>query len=96
MLGPAGYRTRELVRERIEGQPRLRAIVGDRAYLGLAGLAARKGVSLDIKAKPAAPTSTPPDPSATGIRGNRPTTRWVTWAHPHRRLGIQLQALTGQ
>ena len=47
---------RELVRERIDGLPRLRAIVGDRAYRGLTRLAARKGVSLDIKAKPAGRT----------------------------------------
>lgn len=33
--------------------PRLRAIVGDRAYRGLERLARRKGLSLDIKAKPA-------------------------------------------
>jgi hypothetical protein len=44
---------RELLRERIDGLPRLRAIVGDRAYTGLARLVARKGLSLDIKRKPA-------------------------------------------
>jgi hypothetical protein len=44
---------RELLRERIDGLPRLRAIVADRAYTGLARLAARKGLSLDIKRKPA-------------------------------------------
>lgn len=43
---------RELLRERIDGLPRLRAIVGDRAYSGLARLAARKGLALDIKAPP--------------------------------------------
>jgi len=45
---------RVLLRERIATLPRLRAIVGDRAYAGLARGAARKGISLDIKAKPAA------------------------------------------
>jgi hypothetical protein len=35
------------------GLPRLRAIVGDRAYRGLARLAARKGLQLDVKAPPA-------------------------------------------
>lgn len=43
---------RELLRERIEGLPRLRAIVGDRAYRGLAKLAARQELALDIKAPP--------------------------------------------
>ena len=43
---------RELLRERIDGLPRLRAIVGDRAYRGLASLAARKHLALDIKAPP--------------------------------------------
>jgi hypothetical protein len=42
---------REVLRERIDGLPRLRAIVGDRAFTGLARLAARKGPSLDIKRK---------------------------------------------
>jgi putative transposase len=44
---------RELLRERMDGLPRLRAIVGDRAYRGLARLAERKHVALDIKAPPA-------------------------------------------
>ena len=44
---------RELLRERLPGLARLRAIVGDRAYRGLAKLAARKHVALDIKAPPA-------------------------------------------
>jgi len=44
---------RELVRERIDGLPRLRAIVGDRAYRGLAAIAARTGLALDIKRPPA-------------------------------------------
>ncbi len=43
---------RELLRERIDTLPRLRAIVGDRAYRGLAKLAARKRLALDIKAPP--------------------------------------------
>lgn len=44
---------RALLRERIEALPRLAAIVGDRAYRGLARLARRKGLALDIKAPPA-------------------------------------------
>lgn len=44
---------RELLRERIATLPRLRAIVGDRAYRGLERLARRKGLNLDIQAKPA-------------------------------------------
>ena len=44
---------RELLRERIDALPRLRAIVGDRAYRGLTRLAARKHLALDIKALPA-------------------------------------------
>ena len=44
---------RALVRDRIDGLPRLAAIVGDRAYRGLAKLAAHKGLALDIKAPPA-------------------------------------------
>ncbi len=43
---------RELLRERIDTLPRLRAIVGDRAYRGLAALAERKHIALDIKAPP--------------------------------------------
>jgi putative transposase len=41
------------VRDRIDGLPRLRAIVGDRAYRGLERLAARKGLALDIESPPA-------------------------------------------
>lgn len=44
---------RELLRVRVETLPRLRAIVGDRAYRGLTRLAARKGLALDVKAPPA-------------------------------------------
>jgi putative transposase len=44
---------RELLRDRLPGVARLRAIVGDRAYRGLAKLAARRHVALDIKAPPA-------------------------------------------
>lgn len=43
---------RELLRQRIDTLPRLRAIVGDRAYRGLEKLAARRQLSLDIKAPP--------------------------------------------
>ena len=44
---------RELLRERLPGLARLRAIVGDRAYRRLAKLAARKHIALDIRAPPA-------------------------------------------
>jgi len=43
---------RELLRERLAELPRVRAIVGDRAYCGLARLAERKHVRLDVKAPP--------------------------------------------
>jgi hypothetical protein len=42
-----------LLRNRIDELPRLAAIVGDRAYRGLAKLAERKHVALDIKVPPA-------------------------------------------
>lgn len=44
---------RALLRERIDTLPRLRAVVGDRAYRGLERLAARKRLALDIQAPPA-------------------------------------------
>jgi putative transposase len=47
---------RELLGDRLDGLPRVRAIVGDRAYRGLARLAERKRVVLDIKARPAGQT----------------------------------------
>ncbi|MCV0403889.1 MAG: transposase [Chloroflexi bacterium] len=43
---------RELLREHLADFPRLQAIVADRGYKGLAKLAARKQLKLDIKAKP--------------------------------------------
>jgi hypothetical protein len=43
---------RELLRDRLADLPRLRAIVGDRAYRGLARLARRKHLALDVKAPP--------------------------------------------
>jgi transposase len=43
---------RELLRERIDDLPRLHTIVGDRAYRGLARLAERTHVALDVKAPP--------------------------------------------
>jgi transposase len=43
---------RELLRERLPDLGRLQAIVGDRAYRGLARLAERKHLALDIKAPP--------------------------------------------
>jgi hypothetical protein len=44
---------REILRDRLPDLARLRAIVGDRAYRGLAEHAERKHVALDIKAQPA-------------------------------------------
>jgi len=43
---------RELLRDRLADLPSVRAIVGDRAYRGLAALAERKHLALDIKAPP--------------------------------------------
>lgn len=57
---------RALLRERVEGLPRLRAIVGDRAYRGLAAIARQKGLALDLKR--------PPD-GATGFVPIRPLYR---------------------
>lgn len=47
---------RALLRERVDGLPRLRAIVGDRAYRGLAAIARRKGLVLDLKRPPVGST----------------------------------------
>ncbi|HEV8699057.1 MAG TPA: hypothetical protein VGQ89_15275 [Candidatus Limnocylindrales bacterium] len=47
---------RELLRERVDRLPRLRAIVGERAYRGLAAIARRKGLVLDLKRPPAGAT----------------------------------------
>jgi putative transposase len=44
---------RELLRERLIDLPRLRAIVGDRAYRGLAAITRRKRLALDLKRPPA-------------------------------------------
>jgi transposase len=43
---------RELLRDRLPDLPSVRAIVGDRAYRGLARLAECKHLALDIKARP--------------------------------------------
>jgi len=43
---------RELLHDRLADLPSVRAIVGDRAFCGLAGLADRKHLALDIKAPP--------------------------------------------
>ena len=43
---------RELLHDRLADLPSVRAIVGDRAYRGLAALAERKHLALDIKAPP--------------------------------------------
>ena len=40
---------RELLRERIDRLPRLRAVVGDRAYRGLAALAERKHLARSLR-----------------------------------------------
>ena len=45
-----------LLRERIATLPRLQAIVGDRAYVGLAAIARRKGLVLDLKRPPVGAT----------------------------------------
>jgi transposase len=75
---------RELLRERLPGLAQLRAIVGDRAYRGLAKLAARKHVALDIKAPPAGVSgfrsgrffgSSTPSPSSAAGDGCRAVTR---------------------
>jgi hypothetical protein len=42
----------ELLLEHLPDLPRVRAIVGDRAYRGLAKLAERKHLALDVKAPP--------------------------------------------
>jgi putative transposase len=47
---------RELLTDRLADLPRVRALVGDRAYRGLAKIASRKHVNLDIKAPPAGRT----------------------------------------
>ena len=52
MVGLPVQAARELLRERLAELPRVRAIVGDRAYRGLARLAERKHVRLDVKAPP--------------------------------------------
>ena len=57
---------RELLRDRLPDLPRVRAIVGDRAYRGLTRLAARKHLALDIKAPP---------PGASGFVPLRPLVR---------------------
>jgi hypothetical protein len=44
---------RELLRQHLADFPRLQAIVADRGYQGLAKLASRRQLKLDIKAKPA-------------------------------------------
>lgn len=43
---------RELLRDSLDGLPRVGAIVADRGYRGLRGLAERRGLHLDIKAPP--------------------------------------------
>ena len=43
---------RELLDERLDDFPRVQAVVADRGYRGLAKLAARRQVRLDIKAPP--------------------------------------------
>jgi len=57
---------RELLRDRLPDLTRLRAIVGDRAYRGLAKVAGRKHLALDIKVPP---------PGASGFVPVRPLYR---------------------
>jgi transposase len=54
---------RELLRDRLPDLPSVRAIIGDRAYRGLAALAERKHLALDIKA---------PSPGVSGFVPIRP------------------------
>ena len=51
---------RELLRHELPGLYRVRAIIGDRAYRGLAKLAERKGVNLEVKAPPKGKTGFTP------------------------------------
>ena len=60
---------RELLREHLADLPSIRAIVGDRAYRGLAALAERKHVRLDVEAP------------AKGVRGFTP--RWPLYKIEH-------------
>jgi transposase len=53
---------RELLRSSIDSLPRLRAIIGDRAYRGLAAIAARKHLTLDLKRPPAGTSGFVPIP----------------------------------
>ncbi len=55
---------RELLRESLVGFQRLQAIVAGRGYRGLAKLAARRQLVLDIKAKPKGPARLQADRSA--------------------------------
>lgn len=66
---------RELLRERIDSLPRLRAIVGDRAYRGLERLAARMHLALEIKVPPA------------GVSGFTPLRPLVKIEHAFAQLG---------
>lgn len=53
----------ELLRRELPALYRVRSIIGDRAYRGLAKLAERKQVNLEVKTRPAGPTGfTPPWP----------------------------------
>ena len=48
---------RDLLRDSLDGLPRVRAIVADRGYRGLRALAERHNVRLDIKAPPKGQTA---------------------------------------
>ena len=58
---------RELLRDELPELPRLRAIVGDRGYRGLARLASRWHLALDLKAPPKGPAASCPCRPCTGF-----------------------------
>lgn len=66
---------RELIADQLVNLPDVRAIVADRGYRGLANLAARKHLTLDIKAPPK------------GTRGFRPLAPLYKIEHAFARLG---------
>ena len=73
---------RELLGDRIDELPRLRAIVGDRAYRGLTRLASCKGLEPDIKAPPPGASSFVPLRPLVQDRARVRTARAVAPAEP--------------
>jgi hypothetical protein len=80
---------RELLPSASPELPRLAAIVGDRAYCDLERLAARKGLSLDIKAKPPGTTFVPLRPLVKVEHAFAQLGRW-------RRLSLCYEGVGGQ